>query len=292
MADDKPHKLEEGNEEDEERQENPCKELAIYMVFLLLLYVQVLYKTWGVDAFYLRQELSNLIIEEEFLRADSLVKKTYMDIGQVQEFWQFMHGPFVENVFPSTCYPGGVQPSPSCAGYIDLNNRVLGGVRIWQLRTKNATPCNAPKSIVNTTNPQCYPSYSTSTESTATFGGNQSQLGPALESAFTYQSFSPVTASTTGVRSNYGGAGGFVWELPVLEKNPRAVVAAIENSPWIDIATRAIFIDFSVYDVNINHVCAVRLVVEFLSTGAVIPKYYIRCVPSLFENVCVVYCNI
>ncbi|ELW49349.1 Polycystic kidney disease 2-like 1 protein [Tupaia chinensis] len=47
---------------------------------------------------------------------------------------------------------------------------------------------------------------------------------------------------------------------------------------WLDRGTRVVFIDFSVYNANINLFCVLRLVVEFPATGGAIPSWQIRTV--------------
>eukprot|EP00947_MAST-08B_sp_MAST-8B-sp1_P005168 g5168.t1 len=46
--------------------------------------------------FYTR--LRDMVVEEEFLETDSHIYKSLHDIGSVEEFWQYLEGPFVENI--------------------------------------------------------------------------------------------------------------------------------------------------------------------------------------------------
>ena len=43
-----------------------------------------------------------------------------------------------------------------------------------------------------------------------------------------------------------------------------------QESLWVSRATRAVFVDFAVYNANINLFCVVKLIFEFPATGGVI----------------------
>ena len=59
---------------------------------------------------------------------------------------------------------------------------------------------------------------------------------------------------------------------------------------WIDRGTRAVFIDFTVYNPNINLFCVVKLVAEMPATGGVITSSSFRTVNLLrFKGTCSTY---
>lgn len=45
---------------------------------------------------------------------------------------------------------------------------------------------------------------------------------------------------------------------------------------WITRGTRAVIIDFTVYNANVNLFCVAKLVAEFLPTGGVLPTFSLR----------------
>ncbi|CAH0552641.1 unnamed protein product, partial [Brassicogethes aeneus] len=73
---------------------------------------------------------------------------------------------------------------------------------------------------------------------------------------------SSVTKSTVkyGQFGSYKG-GGYYWDFPVDKKRTVELIRKLKNNKWIDWATRAIMIDFVVYNVNLNlfAICKVRL---------------------------------
>ena len=48
------------------------------------------------------------------------------------------------------------------------------------------------------------------------------------------------------------------------------LILVFQESLWVSRATRAVFVDFAVYNANINLFCVVKLIFEFPATGGVI----------------------
>ena len=66
--------------------------------------------------------------------------------------------------------------------------------------------------------------------------------------------------SYTGEISSYGG-GGYTQVLPMTYREAADVIQNLKDNLWIDRGTRAVFVDFTVYNANINLFCVVRHVV-------------------------------
>jgi len=47
-----------------------------------------------------------------------------------------------------------------------------------------------------------------------------------------------------------------------------AKLAELAHSDWLDVRTRAVFIEFTLYNANVNLYGSVIMLIEFLSTGA------------------------
>lgn len=60
-----------------------------------------------------------------------------------------------------------------------------------------------------------------------------------------------------GVVSWYGG-GGYYLDLSRSREETAAQLRALKDNLWLDRGSRAVFIDFSVYNGNINLFCVVR----------------------------------
>ena len=76
--------------------------------------------------------------------------------------------------------------------------------------------------------------------------------------SWTYQSSKELDGSSyTAQVSSYGG-GGFVQDLDVDMATSQPLVTVLHDNLWIDRATRVVFMDFTVYNANINLFCVIK----------------------------------
>lgn len=54
---------------------------------------------------------------------------------------------------------------------------------------------------------------------------------------------------------SYYGSGGYYFNFPQYKSQARKFIADLEYNTWLDRGTRAVFVDFSIYNCNINIVC-------------------------------------
>lgn len=121
--------------------------------------------------------------------------------------------------------------------------------------------------------PACYaPITLDGAEGTADFRG------------YTWSSEDETGASSwysTNTKEIYGGAG-YLITLPNNQTGARHAVAELYASRFVEPhTTRAVFVDFSVYNANVDMVAVIRLVVEIMASGAVHTMTDIRVIPML-----------
>ena len=75
--------------------------------------------------------------------------------------------------------------------------------------------------------------------------------------------------------ATYSG-GGYVASLSTDIDFARATVMALEQDSWVDMLTRALFFEFSVYNANMNFFATGFVIIEILPTGSVVPNANIR----------------
>jgi len=76
--------------------------------------------------------------------------------------------------------------------------------------------------------------------------------------SWTYQSSKELDGTSyTAQVSSYGG-GGFVQDLDTDFATSSPLIANLHQNLWIDRATRVIFLDFTVYNANINLFCVIK----------------------------------
>ena len=79
-----------------------------------------------------------------------------------------------------------------------------------------------------------------------------------LIGSWTFQSQKELDgASYDGEISEYGG-GGYTEVLPLTLNEAKEAIQYLKDNLWIDRGTRAVFVEFTVYNANINLFCVVR----------------------------------
>ncbi len=74
------------------------------------------------------------------------------------------------------------------------------------------------------------------------------------------------------------GRGGFIQNLAINLEDTKQILAELNSNNWIDRGTRAVFIDFTIYNANINLFCQIRLTIEQPNTGGATPTWLFRSV--------------
>ncbi|KAM7419410.1 hypothetical protein PAMA_016501 [Pampus argenteus] len=84
-------------------------------------------------------------------------------------------------------------------------------------------------------------------------------------------------SSYWGQVSTYAG-GGYYQDLSRTKEESAIQLQFLKDHLWLDRGTRAVFLDFSVYNSNINLFCIARLLVEFPATGGVVTSWQFQTV--------------
>ena len=87
-----------------------------------------------------------------------------------------------------------------------------------------------------------------------------------------YQSSAQLKgSSSSGSISSYGG-GGYVHDFSINYNAASNELGELNNYLWLDRGTRVVFLDFTVYNANINLFCQIKLTVEFPASGGAVPS--------------------
>ncbi|KAG7153275.1 Polycystin-2-like [Homarus americanus] len=168
-------------------------------------------------------------------------------------------------------------PTPTPTEEDDRNilyeNRMLGVPRIRQVRVRNDS-CLIPENFQRAIN-QCFDVYSDAAIDTNSFGNGKNST------AWTFYSEKEMNGSQHwGKIATYTGAGSYQ-DLGLNKTMTKAILADLRENLWIQRGTRVVFIDFTVYNANINLFCVIKLLFEFPATGGVIPSWSFRTVKLL-----------
>ena len=146
----------------------------------------------------------------------------------------------------------------------------MGWATMRQLRVKTKT-CQR-QSI-------CRDDYSLLDEEQMSFApgwqrSNNSASGysPSIDRSFRYSHGDELdTTVYMGDHQTYG-AGGYVYEFRGRLSDLRANLSQLRQLQWIDDRTRAVMIQFTLYNPNVQLFTSATLLVEFLSTGGIYPQ--------------------
>uniref|UniRef100_A0A8C9RMB8 Polycystin 2 like 1, transient receptor potential cation channel n=1 Tax=Scleropages formosus TaxID=113540 RepID=A0A8C9RMB8_SCLFO len=238
------------------------RELFVYILFLM----DMCFLTYGMtssSAYYYTNAMTNL-----FTNTPSSSGITFQSIGCMADFWSYAQGPLLDGLYWTTWYNNqSMETSPQ--SFIYYENLLLGVPRVRQLKVKHNS-CTIPKDF-QTEIADCFDVYSEPKEDNLPFGLING-------TAWTYHTEKELQGSSTwGLLATYSGAG-YYQDLRLTKTKSAEVLQELMDNLWLDRGTRALFIDFSVYNANVNLFCVTSLLVEFPATGGALTSYQIRTV--------------
>uniref|UniRef100_A0A8D0GTB2 Polycystin 1 like 2/pseudo n=1 Tax=Sphenodon punctatus TaxID=8508 RepID=A0A8D0GTB2_SPHPU len=222
------------------------REILAYLGFLWMLLL-VAYGQRDPNSYYLNKH-----IESSFTQG-------FQEVFSYQDFFTWARSTLVNSLYGS--YQGFIT---------DGNSKLVGSARIRQVRVKGDSCQIAP--MLQLSVQECHAPYSFDTEDTSDYGEhwNVSAIDNSseLSSAWQYQSQSTLRGhSIWGKLAVYKG-GGYVVQLGTDSQNASRILQYLFNNVWLDTFTRAVFIEFTVYNANVNLFCIISLMFETNSLGA------------------------
>ncbi|XP_026519500.1 polycystic kidney disease protein 1-like 2 [Terrapene carolina triunguis] len=222
------------------------REILAYLGFLWMLLL-VAYGQRDPNSYYLNKH-----IESSFTDG-------FRDIYSYQDFFTWARTTLVNKLYGS--YQGFVT---------DGNSKLVGSARIRQVRVKGNTCPIAPK--LQGSVQECHATYSPQAEDTSDYGEHWNisafDNSSDLSSAWHYQSQSKLRGHPVwGKLAIYRG-GGYVVHLGTDPKNATRILQYLFNNVWLDTFTRAVFVEFTIYNANVNLFCIISLMFETNALGA------------------------
>ncbi|KAK1799114.1 hypothetical protein P4O66_006698 [Electrophorus voltai] len=223
------------------------REILIYVGFLCVLHIAT-YGEHDPNAYFLTQH-----IKQSFSNGIS-------DSMSLKDVFTWANSNLLNNLF-------GQRP-----GFItDGNSKLVGSARLRQVRVQKGS-CQVAGSMRSSV-PGCSAPYSWEVEDMGSYGpgwnhsiqinGSERWLTP-----WQYQTQSILRAHPVwGSAAMYRG-GGFVVELGLDQQNASSVLQHLSDNMWLDVYTRAVFVEFTVYNANVNLFSIVTLMLETTAVGA------------------------
>lgn len=157
-------------------------------------------------------------------------------------------------------------------GYIDdKTNRIIGWATIRQLRAKQ-NHCPDQRLIA-----ECVPEYDILSQDKMNYEPGWIEAVAVKNTSATARAFQYRTSDELdsypyiGQHNTYGG-GGYVYELRGSLTDIRRNISVLKSFNWINNRTRAIFIQMSLYNPNVELYTAVTFLLEILPFGGLYPS--------------------
>jgi hypothetical protein len=170
---------------------------------------------------------------------------------------------------------------------------MIGTPQIRQVRVKLSNECSLGL-MFSSFSKYCFPAYSPSHESKGYFNttirGSSSAVGTSTNadgttSAIVQTSLRryPYTVDSSEIKysgkaSTYN-AGGYSVLMPLKRAEAIAELDVLRSSDFIDFATRAVFVDFTIWNFNTGEYAVAKLLFEITATDLVLPSLEIFILP-------------
>ncbi|CAH8578611.1 unnamed protein product [Schistosoma turkestanicum] len=242
------------------------REVILYIFFLtLLLIVSLDFR--DSNGFRLKSNLQNLFFPDSF-----------QSMSDVNDFYTWAQKVLIPGLRVERWY--NRNPPLFQRGFLgDRTDRIIGYGMMRQLRTKKDS-CNVHELAKNLFK-HCYGSYDMFNEDKETYGiswvkfeGDDKSNNSAPE--FVYQNSSRLKGYPYLGQIAWYSGGGYVHLLRGSKNEMLDKMSYLNDTHWIEFSTRAIIVQFTVYNPNINLFAIITALVEMPGIGAMIPSYRIE----------------
>ncbi|XP_040265345.1 polycystic kidney disease protein 1-like 3 [Bufo bufo] len=209
-------------------------EIVVHILFLVTTMIMV-YADKSPDEYNLYTAIQNSFSD-------------FNNIESIPDFYLWSKGTLLSNLYSQ--YDGFIT---------DGNCFLLGSPRIRQQRR----PFNSAG------NQKLY-----NLEDMSSYGPKWSTLDGSNDSAdmWVYHTEDELGAHPVWTQMGYYLGGGYVVELGLNRSSAASVITDMETSNWLDSYTKGIFVEFNVYNANVNLFCLVNFILETTMIGGLFPS--------------------
>ncbi|XP_021376367.1 uncharacterized protein LOC110465104 isoform X2 [Mizuhopecten yessoensis] len=218
---------------------------------------------------------------------ESLVapSKTHLGFSKVEDaidFVDWMNGTFFTRYFPEEEYNGDPLDVRDKMYFWDIANVRIGPPRLRQVRMKRGA---CPYDKV-TPGRECIPGYEVTTEedndycvgwSTDPAGSGCTNSKLFTQNAWTYKHSEDIWGVAIAGNFEVYGGGGYILKFENGLATSRLILEELKTMKWINRETRAVFLEFTLYNANTNLFTYVIFLAEFTELGGLVTWSNIYC---------------
>ncbi|CAF4229923.1 unnamed protein product, partial [Rotaria sp. Silwood2] len=253
------------------------REIVVYIFFTVVL-LFLSYQARDTNSYGLYRDTKNLFITDDFHGVDSL-----------GTWWNYCDNVLLKGLYAQTWYNN---KSLTWREKLTTGSRVsmrVGAPRIRQLRVKENS-CRVHRRVKHIIS-HCRDDYNWFDDDTKDYTPRWEQVlnktaakmtdesndgAKRCRTPWCYQSSARTKSGPLkAIYKTYKG-GGYVVSLGRTYEKARSLIETLRSDTWLDQLTRAVIIDFSLYNANVNLFVAVTLSFEMTSMGSIIQDYQIK----------------
>ena len=253
------------------------REIVMYVLFTVIL-LFLSYQSRDTNSHDLYRDTKNIFITKDFRRVNS-----------IETWWNYCDDVLLKGLYAQTWYNN---KSLTWREKLTTGSRTsmrVGAPRIRQLRIKESScrvhrrvqhlikHCRDDYNWFDDDTKDYTPQWAEVLNKTKNLSIDQSNNGSQrCKTPWCYQSsIRTKSGPLSAIYRTYKG-GGYVVSLGRTYEKARSVLDELYSLHWLDQLTRAVIIDFSLYNANVNLFVAVTLSFEMTSIGSVIQDHQIK----------------
>ncbi|KDR08541.1 polycystic kidney disease 2-like 1 protein [Zootermopsis nevadensis] len=217
------------------KQRNTNKEGYLHLIFIIIVLIGTFGKTDKMT-YWCKKLLDDLFVETNF--QVGVEERNFKNISHISHFWKF-----AETVMIDSLYGNLQDDTHQTVGYMLEDYKLIGAPRLRQVKVRNDS-CIINEAFKRLFS-ECYDVYSSANE-------DKGQFGPGIGTAWTYSTEEELHGSSYWGRFSTYGGGGYYEDLSLDRIETIEKLLTLKINQWVTRGTRAIFLDFIVYNANID----------------------------------------
>ncbi|XP_074649181.1 polycystin-1-like [Tubulanus polymorphus] len=243
---------------------NIIREIIFYALFLWVL-LSVSYTFRDPYSYKMKDHL------EKFFIGKGGPVNDYSAIQNHSAYWKWVREVLVPNLRADVWYNGS--PPYGQRGFLaDRINRIMGYAVMRQLRVKPNT-CKMLKQVAQLCN-ECNEDYSLLNQDEGNYGPGWVEMTNGSEyEGYHFNSSSQLQGWPYVGKSNIYLGGGYAVGMTGSLKTLLKKMDQLYDQTWIDRYTRAVFVEFTVYNPNVNMFVVCTILSEWRPSGGMMPSW-------------------